>query len=62
MTNTENSNHSDNTVYGSYGEFQPIEMTDEEWHAYDLAVAEEIDKWADSLTDDYIDLDPEPPF
>jgi hypothetical protein len=56
--------HSDQTIYGAFGEFEDfgLPQTDEEWHAYDLYVSEDMAAWDATVEDDYIDFDPEPPF
>jgi hypothetical protein len=56
-----------NTIYGSYGEFDPSEVggwTDEDWAQYDAYVAEEI-AYADARTQEDFENylpDDEPPF
>lgn len=62
----ENSTPVDETPFGAFGTFdgydQTADWTDEDWAEYDRYVAEEMDKWDEDHADDYVDLDPEPPF
>lgn len=58
----------ENTIYGSYGEFQPVEMTDAEWAAYDAHIASEMEQWDADQAAEYEayaafdDFYGEPPF
>lgn len=45
-------NDHETSIYGAFGEFQPQNMTDEEWAQYDADVAAEIASH-DELMDDY---------
>jgi hypothetical protein len=54
----------DQTIYSAHGEFETfgLPQTDEEWAAYDRYLADEMADFDAGYEDDYVDLDPEPPF
>jgi hypothetical protein len=58
------SNEHENTIYGSYGEFDPYgtdEWTDEDWAEYDAQVAEDMalhDEMMDAYWPEPWDFDP----
>lgn len=58
----------ENTLYGSYGEFDPSDTanwTDEDWQQYDRHVAQEIAEWEAQTSAEweiFADYDDEPPF
>lgn len=57
----------ENTIYGSYGEFDNFgtdDWTDEDWRQYDEQIAREIAEWEADEADAAIfaDYDEDPPF
>jgi len=58
----------ENTIYGSYGEFDPQDTskwTDEDWAAYDRHVGQDIADWEAQTAADFevmMDMDDTPPF
>lgn len=56
----------DETPFGSFGTFdgydQTAEWTASDWADYDAHCAAEIARWDAEHVDDYVDLDPTPPF
>lgn len=54
---------SENTVYGSYGEFEPIPFEDDNataWAEHDTQVASEVAAWEAEAMADFYDYEPSP--